>query len=74
MRACAAAWCRRTRGASSKWAGSGFELLIPEKDRETLSPMEGEVIFHTHLVVREDRLTLFGFLHRADRDLFLEAD
>jgi Holliday junction DNA helicase RuvA len=52
--------------------GIGFELSIPEKDRETLSPMEGEVTFHTHLVVREDRMSLFGFLHKVDRDLFLK--
>lgn len=52
--------------------GVGFEVAIPEKDRETLSPMEGEVTFHTHLVVREDRMSLFGFLHRVDRDLFLK--
>jgi holliday junction DNA helicase RuvA len=52
--------------------GVGFELSIPEKDRETLSPVEGEVVFHTHLVVREDRMSLFGFLHRVDRDLFLK--
>jgi len=52
--------------------GVGFEVAIPEKDRETLSPMEGEVTFHTHLVVREDRMSLFGFLHRIDRDLFLK--
>lgn len=51
--------------------GVGLELAIPEKDRESLSPMEGDVVFHTHLVVREDRLSLFGFLHREDRDLFL---
>lgn len=52
--------------------GVGFELAIPEKDRETLSPMEGECVFFTHLVVREDRMSLFGFLHREDRDLFLK--
>lgn len=52
--------------------GIGFELAIPEKDREVLSPMEGEVVFHTHLVVREDRMSLFGFLQRVDRDLFLK--
>jgi len=51
--------------------GVGLELAIPEKDRESLSPMEGEIVFHTHLVVREDRLSLFGFLHREDRELFL---
>jgi Holliday junction DNA helicase RuvA len=52
--------------------GVGLELAIPEKDRETLSPIDGETVFHTHLVVREDRMSLFGFLHREDRDLFLK--
>jgi Holliday junction DNA helicase RuvA len=52
--------------------GVGLELAIPEKDRESLSPVEGETVFHTHLVVREDSLSLFGFLHREDRDLFLK--
>lgn len=52
--------------------GVGLELAIPDKDRESLSPVDGEIVFHTHLVVREDRLSLFGFLHREDRDLFLK--
>ncbi len=52
--------------------GVGLEVAIPEKDREALSPTDAEVIFHTHLVVREDRLSLFGFLHRDDRELFLK--
>ena len=52
--------------------GVGLELAIPEKDRESLSPVDGETVFHTHLVVREDSLSLFGFLHREDRDLFLK--
>lgn len=52
--------------------GVGFEVAIPEKDREVLSPTDAEVVFHTHLVVREDRLSLFGFLHREDRELFLK--
>jgi len=51
--------------------GVGFELLVPEKDRERLSPTDGEVTFHTYLYVREDRLNLFGFLDRVDRELFL---
>ena len=52
--------------------GVGLELAIPEKDRESLAPVDGEIVFHTHLVVREDRMSLFGFLHREDRDLFLK--
>ena len=51
--------------------GVGFELLIPEKDRERMSPADAEVTFHTYLYVREDRLSLFGFLDRVDRELFL---
>jgi len=51
--------------------GVGFELLIPEKDRERLSPADAEVTFNTYLYVREDRLTLFGFLDSLDRELFL---
>jgi Holliday junction DNA helicase RuvA len=51
--------------------GVGFSLLIPEKDRERLSPADGEVTFHTYLYVREDRLNLFGFLDPLDRELFL---
>jgi Holliday junction DNA helicase RuvA len=52
--------------------GVGFELMVPEKDRDSMSPSDGEVLFHTYLYVREDRLNLFGFLHRADRALFLK--
>lgn len=52
--------------------GIGLEVAIPDKDREALTPTDAEIVFHTHLVVREDRLSLFGFLHRDDRELFLK--
>lgn len=51
--------------------GVGFELQVPAKDREAMSGTTGEVSFHTYLYVREDRLTLFGFRQRKDRELFL---
>ena len=51
--------------------GVGFEVHVPEKDRMLLSSASGEVSFHTYLYVREDRLTLFGFLRREDRELFM---
>ena len=53
-------------------AGVGFELLVPEKDVESISPSDGEVEFFTYLYVREDRMQLFGFLHAEDRELFLK--
>jgi Holliday junction DNA helicase RuvA len=52
--------------------GVGFEVMVPEKDRESLSPDDSDVLFHTYLYVREDRLTLFGFLHQQDRELFMK--
>src|SRR3990170_4632645 len=50
--------------------GVGFELKIPEKDRASLPSLSSEVAFSTYLYVREDRLTLYGFLDEEDRDLF----
>jgi Holliday junction DNA helicase RuvA len=50
--------------------GVGFELQIAEKDRHLLARASGEVAFHTYLHVREDRITLFGFLRAEDRALF----
>lgn len=50
--------------------GVGFALMIPERDREALSPTDSDVQFYTYLYVREDRLVLYGFLDRRDRELF----
>lgn len=49
----------------------GIEIQVPDKDRAALSGHSGEISFHTYLHVREDSLTLFGFLAAADRALFL---
>jgi Holliday junction DNA helicase RuvA len=50
--------------------GVGFEVMIPERDRERLSPTDADVEFFTYLYVREDRLVLYGFMDRQDRQLF----
>lgn len=52
--------------------GVGFELQLPEKDRGLLGSVQSEVSFYTYLHVREDQLTLFGFLDASDRHLFLK--
>lgn len=50
--------------------GVGFKVLLPKKDIASL-PKEGqEVGLFTYLNVREDALTLFGFLNRQDQLLF----
>lgn len=48
--------------------GIGFRVEIP--GAAVMPPGSGEVTLHTSLIVREDSLTLFGFLTAADRDGF----
>lgn len=50
--------------------GVGLEVHAPERDLALLEEGMTEVAFFTHLYVREDRLVLYGFLRREDRELF----
>jgi Holliday junction DNA helicase RuvA len=52
--------------------GIGLELNVPERDLDFLDDGMTDVGFHTYLYVREDRLSLYGFLRRDDRELFLK--
>ncbi len=49
--------------------GVGLRVFVPAPMR--INSKAGEVTFmFTHLIVREDALTLYGFESQADRDLF----
>jgi len=50
--------------------GVGYEVEVPLSTLATLPETGATVILYTHLSVREDAHTLFGFLHARDRDLF----
>lgn len=50
--------------------GVGFELQVTERDRASLAQTAGDVAFFTYMYVREDRISLFGFLSTEDRELF----
>jgi Holliday junction DNA helicase RuvA len=50
--------------------GVGYEVEAPMTTFYDLPETGSEIILHTHLVVREDAHTLFGFLHLSDRALF----
>jgi holliday junction DNA helicase RuvA len=52
--------------------GIGFFLSIPVPTYETLPRVGEEVRLYTHLHVREDALTLFGFATLQERELFLD--
>jgi len=50
--------------------GIGLAVQVPERDRARLPEPGGEVVLWTHLAVREDGWSLYGFLDRDDRELF----
>lgn len=52
-----------------EFGGVGLRVFVPAPVRTNATA--GEILFlFTHLVVREDALTLYGFESQADRDLF----
>lgn len=51
-------------------AGLGYEVDIPYTTFFNLPEAGSEVVLHTHLVVREDAHSLYGFSSRLDRNLF----
>lgn len=52
--------------------GVGYHVLIPTSTYEVLPATGQPARLHTHLHVREEALTLFGFATRAERSVFLE--
>src|SRR5437867_9987790 len=50
--------------------GVGYEVLIPLSSYDKLPQPGGAVKLLTHLAVREDAHVLYGFMTRAERELF----
>ena len=56
--------------ATIEVSGVGYEVLIPLSSYDQL-PQPGQAVkILTHLAVREDAHTLYGFMSAAERDLF----
>lgn len=51
--------------------GVGFQVFMPTSALASIGPTGSTVSVNTHLHVREDNLTLYGFLSPADKELFL---
>jgi Holliday junction DNA helicase RuvA len=51
-------------------AGVGFELHVGERQRLNLPSVGERVRLFTHLVVREDDMSLYGFLAPEEREVF----
>jgi Holliday junction DNA helicase RuvA len=50
--------------------GIGYEVSVPSPAIRELSIVKENVTLHTHLAVREDALTLYGFLHSSELAMF----
>ncbi|MDR2378882.1 MAG: Holliday junction branch migration protein RuvA, partial [Bifidobacteriaceae bacterium] len=59
-------------GAVIECGGVGLAVTLTPAARQRLRPGE-EAFVCTHLVVREDSLTLYGFDDAAERDVFVVA-
>lgn len=51
-------------------SGVGYECFVPTRSLASLPPTGQTVELHTHLAVREDALTLFGFVTAEERRVF----
>jgi holliday junction DNA helicase RuvA len=51
--------------------GVGYRLAVSAETLKQVPAAGREVMLHTHLVVRDDALALYGFATEAERDLFL---
>jgi holliday junction DNA helicase RuvA len=51
--------------------GVGYRLAVSAQTLRAVPAVGRTVTLHTHLIVREDALALYGFVSEAERDLFL---
>ncbi len=52
-------------------AGVGYRLAVSAQTHSQVPAVGATVTLHTHLVVREDALALYGFATESERELFL---
>ncbi len=50
--------------------GIGYGIRVPLSLLEELPALGDQVTVHTYFQVREDAMTLYGFLYRQDREMF----
>jgi holliday junction DNA helicase RuvA len=51
--------------------GVGYRLAVSTQTLRQVPAVGNEVLLHTHLVVRDDALSLYGFASEEERELFL---
>jgi Holliday junction DNA helicase RuvA len=62
---------RRTDHVVVDCAGVGYRLAVSAHTLRQVPAVGHDVVLHTHLVVRDDALALYGFATEDERELFL---
>jgi Holliday junction DNA helicase RuvA len=62
---------RRTDHVVVDCGGVGYRLAVSTHTLRQVPAVGHEVVLHTHLVVRDDALALYGFATEDERELFL---
>jgi Holliday junction DNA helicase RuvA len=50
--------------------GIGYRVFVPQPSLQEIAGSVGKVKLFTHMSVREDAITLYGFLHGSEREIF----
>jgi len=62
---------RRTDHVIVDCGGVGYRLSVSSETLRQIPAVGNSVMLHTHLIPRDDALTLYGFATEDERDLFL---
>jgi Holliday junction DNA helicase RuvA len=62
---------RRPESVVVECAGVGYRLAVSAHTLQQVPPVGDEVFLHSHLIMRDDGMHLFGFAAEDERDLFL---
>jgi Holliday junction DNA helicase RuvA len=62
---------RRTDHVVVSCGGVGYRLAVSSETLRHTPAVGRQATLHTHLIVRDDALALYGFSSEAERDLFL---
>ena len=62
---------RRSDHVVVECGGVGYRLAVSSETLRQVPAVGGEIMLHTHLVVREDALALYGFATEQEREVFL---
>lgn len=53
-------------------SGVGFEIYFPKSNMKNLPMIDSEMKVYTYMAVKEDDMSLFGFLTKEDKEIFMK--